>query len=102
MLCTALARRGVSTLEASDSDEVFALVQQHRPTVVVVDLEFDRVSEDAFCDQFAAQSQQAPLVVLSRVRGPRSGTPSVGHDAEFFGKPYHYGPLLRKIEELLG
>lgn len=102
MLCTALARRGVSTLEASHSDEVFALVQQHRPKVVVVDLEFDRASEDEFCDRFAAQSQQAPLVMLSRVRGPAAGTHSVGRDAEFFRKPYHYEPLLRKIEELLG
>ena len=102
VLCTALARRGVSTLQASGSDEVFALVQQHRPNVVVVDLEFDRASEDEFCDRFAAQSQQAPLVMLSRARGPVADTASAGRDAEFFRKPYHYGPLLRKIEELLG
>ena len=101
VLCTALARRGVSTLEASHGDEALALVRQYQPNVVVVDLEFDATAEEEFCDRFAAQSQESPLVMLSRIHGSmvHSGR---AQGTEFLSKPYHYAPLLRRIEELLG
>jgi CheY-like chemotaxis protein len=101
VLCTALARRGVSTLEASHGEEALALVQQHQPNVVVVDLEFDATAEEEFCDRFTAQSQELPLVMLSRIHGPMAHS-GRARGTEFLRKPYHYAPLLRRIEELLG
>ncbi len=40
---------------------------------------------------------QPRLVLLGNLRGWRERVPS----GEFVAKPYHYGPLIRKIEELL-
>jgi len=42
-------------------------------------------------------SYQPRLVLLGNLRGWRERVPS----GEFVAKPYHYGPLIRKIEELL-
>ena len=39
-----------------------------------------------------------PLVVLATARRQADRLPS----GEFVAKPYHYGPLIRRIEELLG
>jgi DNA-binding NtrC family response regulator len=97
----ALARRGVSTFEATHGNEALELARQYQPKVVVVDLEGDPAAEEALCKQFAVQSRWPPVVMLGRVHCPAVRAGAENNSPQFFRKPYHYGPLLRRIEELL-
>jgi CheY-like chemotaxis protein len=98
VLQTALERLGLRTLAASQAKEGLALAQKHRPELIVLDLEIDGSSPDEIADRFASQSQsgQTSLVLLGTMR--RSQPIPQG---EYVAKPYHYGPLIRKIEEIL-
>jgi hypothetical protein len=48
---------------------------------------------------FDAESQEheTPLLLLGNARRTRQVFPA----GQFVAKPYHYGPLIRKIEQLL-
>jgi two-component system OmpR family response regulator len=99
VLQTALGRRGMHIFSASRGGDALELARQHHPDLIVLDLEVDRSPSRELAGSLAAQSRadQAPLVMLGSVRrdGPRLP------DGEFVAKPYHYGPLIRRIEELL-
>ncbi len=100
VLRTVLERRGVRTLAASRSGRGLDLARRHRPNLIVLDLEIDGSDPQELCAPFAAQSQaqHGSLLVLgnSARRGEQLGA------EEIISKPYDYGPLIRRIEELLG
>ncbi len=108
VLQTVLERHGVRTLAASEPEEAAELARQNQIDLVVLDVESCRPEQ-----VWAAASTQADcsssltsirlkvppeVILLGRLRDWRGGAP----DGEFVAKPYHYGPLIRKIEELLG
>ena len=97
VLQTALEHRGVRTMVASQSQQGLALAQQHHPDLIVLDLEIDPGGPDEVAAPFAQQSQsdQESLILLGSVRR-RQPLPG-----EYVAKPYHYAPLIRKIEEIL-
>jgi len=98
VLRAALARRGVTILEAAQADDGLTLARRHRPDVIVLDMETQcdaPARHGEFADQVRADS--ARLILLGRA--PRCAAP-VPAD-QFVAKPYHYAPLVRKIEELL-
>jgi DNA-binding response OmpR family regulator len=99
VLETALARRGVRTYYARRVQRGLQLAEQVRPDLIVLDLELDGADPEAFHTPFACQARrnETPLVVLGNARRPQ-GSSSLG---EFVRKPYDYGPLVRRIEELL-
>jgi len=99
VLATALARHGVKVLSASLPLRGLQMARQHRPDLIVLDLESDGHDGELICEPYARQSRasQSTLVMLGNLRRGRP-VPPVG---EFVPKPYHYGPLIRKIEELL-
>ena len=99
VLKTALERRGVRTFSASRAGRGLELAREHRPDLIVLDLETEGPSLREECIPFAAQSQanRTPLVLLGSIRRDLSSLPA----GEFVPKPYHYGPLIRRIEELL-
>lgn len=99
VLQTALERRGLRTFAASRAVAGLELARRHHPDLIVLDLELDDSSPAELCAPFAEQSrmEHTPLVILGSVRRDRADLP----DGEFVAKPYHYGPLIRKIEELL-
>ena len=120
VLQTVLERRGVRTLAAGRTDVGLELARRHQPDLIVLDLELDDVAEctEGLVGQTflsatlpapgptgmsaprmpAPQPQYQPcLVFLGNLRGWRNRLP----EGEFVSKPYHYGPLIRKIEELL-
>jgi two-component system cell cycle response regulator len=78
------------------------MAREHRPDLIVLDLELARGpagdSSASMHDEFRAQtaSGDAPLVLLGTAR---RSLPTGSQ--EFMAKPYHYGSLVRKIEELL-
>ena len=99
VLETALARRGVRTYYACRVQHGLQLAEQVQPDLIVLDLELEGADPAAVHTPFADRSRQneTPLVVLGSARRAE-GSPSLG---EFVRKPYDYGPLVRKIEELL-
>lgn len=99
VLATALERRGCNILAASRPDRGVELAQRHHPDVIVLDVEEDVGSPEELCAPFTRSTEAAVprLVVLGSLR-TGSLSPDTG---EIVAKPYHYAPLIRKIEELL-
>ena len=96
VLRTVLEHRGIRILEAAGAQQGLELARQHRPDLIVLDLELDS-GRPQFPSELAAQSaRQTPLVMLGNAR--RQAGPQVG---ESMPKPYHYAPLIRRIEQLL-
>lgn len=100
VLRTALERRGMRTFAASRAAPGLELARRYHPDLIVLDLELDNSDPQALSAPFAEQSRtdRAPLVMLGSIRRRRTDLP----EGEFVAKPYHYGPLIRRIEELLG
>lgn len=96
VLQTVLERRGVRTLTADRTSEGIALAQQHQPDLIVLDMETCEAGVPSGFGK-AVDQYEPQVIVLGSLRNWRkqSGT------GEFVSKPYHYGPLVRKIEELL-
>jgi CheY-like chemotaxis protein len=98
VLQTALERLGLKTLAASQANEGLALAKEHRPELIVLDLEIEGGTPDDIASQFAQQTRSGvtSLVLLGGVRRPQPLP-----QGEYIAKPYHYAPLIRKIEEIL-
>ncbi|NLE38809.1 MAG: hypothetical protein GX621_12365 [Pirellulaceae bacterium] len=96
VLETALARRGVQTYYARRFRDGVELAEQLHPDLIVLDLELDQANPEAM---HAPQTpkNETPLVLLGTIRQAGGAAPW----REFVRKPYDYGPLVRKIEELL-
>ena len=99
VLRTVLESRGLSCIEADAPNRGAELVRTHHPDLIVLDLESDAMGSPADSDPVVEASQQfaTPIVMLGHVR---RGTPLEASGA-VLRKPYHYAPLIRKIEELL-
>lgn len=99
VLRMALARPATRVLEASRAQQGLELAREHRPDVIVLDLEIDAASSEALAADFNAEAQAHPasLVLLGSARRVRETCPG----GQFVNKPYHYAPLIRKIESLL-
>lgn len=99
VLRTALERGDAVVLEADRADVGLELLRTETPEVVVLDDETRQQSRPAALADFdrAVQSVPASLVVLGTARRTADGLGS----AEFVAKPYHYAPLVRRIEALL-
>lgn len=91
VLRTALGSCGVQTWAASRAREGLALAEQHRPDCIVYDADIDPLP-----DQWRAGGQR--LVVIGKAHIPNDAASA---HSSFVAKPYHYGPLIRKIESLL-
>ena len=100
VLRTVLQRRGMETYEASRAEQGLQLAQQHRPGVIVLDLEAVPADDERIWDGFDAERRKnnTPMVILGNAR--RYGVSIL--NGQLVTKPYHFGPLIRKIEELLG
>jgi CheY-like chemotaxis protein len=99
VLKAALERRGVCTLSAGGARRGLELARQHHPDLIVLDLEVAPERPEEVCAPFAdaAEEDNAAIVLLGSCRRNPCGRVS----GEFVSKPYHYGPLIRRIEELL-
>ena len=99
VLKTVLERRGCRILAASRAARGLELAREHHPDLIVLGLEEPSPEAEEVCMPLAAESEAShtPLVVLGKCR--RRGS-ALAH-GEFVSKPYHYGPLIRRIEELL-
>ena len=108
MLQTALERRGVRTLAAGRTETGLELARRHHPDLIVLDLDDYAglpvpAEQTLACpgrpQQCRAEPHYQPRLVLLG-NSPRLAIELLP-EGEFVPKPYHYGPLIRKIEELL-
>ena len=99
VLRTALGDQGIDVVAARNSTDGLALARRRLPSLIVLDLESDG-SSSVVTGRLVAESaaRSTPLLVLGEAK--RDGNRLAG--CQFFSKPYHYAPLIRKIEELLG
>ncbi|MDZ7618966.1 MAG: response regulator [Patescibacteria group bacterium] len=95
----ALSRRGMSTYATGAAVQGATLARQHHPDLVVIDLDVDDTAAEALCGPLSSEenAEPVPVVLLGGVRRNLDRFPG----GEFVPKPYHYGPLIRRIEELL-
>jgi CheY-like chemotaxis protein len=98
VLRTLLERRGAATLEAEHPEEAIQLADQYHPDVIVLDADSDPTAGAASEDLRAlAARRDTPVVILGTIRrGAVQFWPG-----QIVPKPYHYGPLIRKIDDLL-
>jgi len=99
VLKTILEHRGLRIFEASRAEEGLELARSHHPDLIVLDLEVSPDENDSVSAGYEAESRQnqAALILLGNVRRASAAAPREG----FVSKPYHYAPLIRKIESLL-
>ena len=94
-----LERRGATTIEAERPEDDIQITREHRPDLIVFDAESDQSGNGEPTEdlrQFTVGSA-TPIVTLGKVRhltGPNSAE-------QIAAKPYHYGPLSRKINSSL-
>ena len=98
VLRAALIDRGVDVVSTRNSARGLALARQSQPNLIVLDLECD-ASSAALARHYASESASSttPLLILGTAKQGSAGLPN----CQFLAKPYHYAPLIRKIEELL-
>lgn len=105
VLETALARRGIGTLSAGQTTLGLELAHLHRPDLIVLDLEVENSRPEDVHTQFSQDPQitGTPMVMLGSVRLTSEDFPDRKNPSQegFVSKPYHYGPLIRRIEQLL-
>ncbi|HEY2146791.1 MAG TPA: hypothetical protein VGH32_02570 [Pirellulales bacterium] len=84
--------------EAARADAGLALARRHRPDVIVLDLELASGDDAAGPNDFAAWANDydASLILIGT-----AGRQAAATAGEFIAKPYHYQPLVLKIEQLL-
>ena len=94
---TVLERRGVEIYEALTARAGLEILRQQHPDVIVMDLETDAADDvhvqAAYDNERAANKTE--MVILGNMR--RDQFPA---DRHLVQKPYHYGALIEKIEQL--
>ncbi len=99
VLRTALERNGRQILEAGHPDLGLELAEKHQPALVIWDFDSDNSQTEKLADCLKSQlrDQQTSIVVLGKASRSLADLPR----SEIVAKPYHYGPLIHKIESLL-
>lgn len=98
VLRTVLQRRGMQFLATGLPQRGLELARQHHPDLIVVDLEIADGASASVGPLLEESRQNAtPVVLLGRARRDGAAVPP----GERLAKPYHYGSLIRKIEQLL-
>jgi len=99
VLRTLLEWRGAATLEAERPEHALGLAEQFRPDLIVLDIDSDATATGDGTNRLcaAAGRSDTPIVILGKLQQPNSHIPP----GEIVAKPYHYGPLIRRIDDLL-
>lgn len=99
VLSTALASGDTEVLLATQAEQGLELARRCHPDVIVLDAEIETIGWERISAGFQEQSQadDTQLVLLGSARRIRQNFAG----GEIVAKPYHYGPLIRKIEGLL-
>lgn len=95
----ALAPQGVRVLTTRRAAEGLEWARRHQPDVVVYDCEDQANRDDGSGSDLVAESQACdrPIIVLGSWRHSSATVPR----ERVLAKPYHYGALVRRIEQVL-
>ena len=98
VLRTVLERQGIEFLEALTASDGLKLLRQHRPNVVVLDLESDATESAKLQAEYGRElaAQQAQMVILGNLQHVETAK-----SVHRFLKPYHYRCLVQEIERLV-
>ncbi|MCA9230096.1 MAG: response regulator transcription factor [Planctomycetales bacterium] len=99
ILSTLLRRQGLETIETTGAVAASLVLGQEDPDLIVYDAESESVPgcQGALALSRSASRTATPIVVL----GTASRDLSPLASGQFVSKPYHYRPLIRRIESLL-
>jgi CheY-like chemotaxis protein len=99
VLRTILELRGASTLETDQPERACQLAEQFRPDLIVLDADSDLNDIPNATDNLrkAAGRTATPIVILGTLRRSCGQLPA----GQILAKPYHYGALIRRIDDLL-
>ena len=91
--------RGATTIEAVGPLEGLPLADSFHPDLILFDADSDSSATGAPTDELrqTASRNNTPIVILGKAKHFYSELQT----GQFVAKPYHYGPLIRKIDELL-
>jgi CheY-like chemotaxis protein len=94
-----LEMRGATTIEADDPRQALQLAQAAPPDLILLDADSDPTATGAPTNDLrqAASRGDTPIVILGKLRQLDGQLES----GQFVTKPYHYAPLIRKIDGLL-
>jgi len=94
-----LELRGATAIEAVDPAQALQLTHTARPDLILLDADSDLTSTGEPTNDLreAASRNHTPIVILGKLR-QLHGELETG---QIVTKPYHYGPLIRKIDRLL-
>lgn len=98
VLRAALESRGMRILQARVARQAVDLAQAHRPSVIVLDLDADDHQNGASLRQAMRDGsidENTPVILLGTIL--RDTRPS----EECLPRPFHYAPLIRRIEALV-
>jgi DNA-binding response OmpR family regulator len=97
VLRAALKRRGWHIYEASRTELGLELARRHQPDLIVLDLDEQPAGAEALSGEFSRsnRAEPTPVILIGTSRSPRANR------GAFIAKPYHYQPLISKIEQLL-
>jgi len=98
VLRTILESRGAATLEADRPEQAIPLADRFQPDLIVLDADSDQSTGAATENLREVAGRTAtPIVILGTLPRPHGEVPP----GQIVAKPYHYGQLLRKIDDLL-
>ncbi len=94
-----LELRGATTIEANDPEQALQITDTIRPDLILFDADSDETSTGTPTNDLreAATRNHTPIVILGKLRHFQGSLES----SQIVTKPYHYGPLIRKIDGLL-
>ncbi len=94
-----LEHRGATTIEVDRPENAAPIADSFRPDLIVFDAESDESPTGAATNDLreTVSRNDTPIVILGRLKHAQGDFPT----GQFVAKPYHYGPLIRKIDDLL-
>lgn len=99
-----LERNGYEVLTAKDGVDALALLQEHQPDIMLLDVEMPRMDgfELAINVRNDERLKDTPIIMITSRTAAKhqQRAVSIGVNA-YLGKPYNEGDLLRNIESLL-
>jgi len=98
VLRIALRTKGMQILEAAEANQGLDIARQYHPELIILDIESQSNRNTQIQDDFDAESKRhnSALLILGKLAHT---TNSSQH--RVVSKPYHYGPLIRTIEQMV-
>lgn len=91
--------RGAEAIEADRPEQACQMAEAFRPDLIVLDADSDATDSSAATDDLRATAGRTdtPIVILGTLRRSNGELPT----GQVLAKPYHYGTLIRRIDDLL-